>query len=78
VTRRVLGHLVSVDPCDGLRDHWRVRADGDFVGLVVFDGPGGFHTLPARPPGGEPPPVLHAPTATLVVQALVAETEEKT
>lgn len=31
----VAGHQVRAEPCDGLREHWRVFSDGAFAGVVA-------------------------------------------
>jgi hypothetical protein len=74
VTRLVYGHVVNVEACDGLRDHWRVRSDGRFVGLVA-QARDGWRTLPALSPGSGCGPVCHCPTSELAVATLITEAE---
>jgi hypothetical protein len=76
VTRlTVAGHMVVVTPCDGLRDHWQVRADGQFIGLVSSDA-AGYHTLPALSASccRNCAPVCYCPTQPIALATLIAET----
>jgi hypothetical protein len=69
MTRQIHGHNVVITPCDGLRNHWRVRADGAFIGLISSD-TAGYHALVSRCPHE----VLHRPTSMLALEALLDET----
>lgn len=71
--RTVAGHRVRTEPCDGLRDHHRVFADGMFCGLIACDG-AGWHTIPAIDVGRPAPPICHTPTQHLAMATIVAET----
>jgi len=66
------GHDITVQPCDGLAGYYRVKADGQFCGLVSND-VAGWHTIPAAKVGVPSPPVCHAPTCELALSTLVAE-----
>ena len=63
----VHGHIVATERVDGLRNHWRVRADGKFVGLIVVDRDD-WRTLPANRG-----PVCHCPSSMTAVASLIAE-----
>ena len=76
MTRNVHGHRVDVTPCDGLRNHWRVRADCAFVGLISSD-TAGYHGVPCSCRPGWPNNQVHQPTAALVIEALLDETVDK-
>ncbi len=65
------GHKVRTEPCDGLKGHHRVFADGRFAGLVV-DQANNCYTLPAAFGG----PVCHAPTCRAAIVTLVVEVFE--
>jgi cytochrome c5 len=69
VTRTVHGHQVDVTPCDGLRNHWRVRADGAFVGLISSD-TAGYYALPWR----KNAPLVHVATAAMAIETLLDAT----
>jgi hypothetical protein len=64
------GHQVRTEPCDGLKGHHRVFADGRFAGLVVVDQANNCYTLPATAIGG---PVCHAPTCRAAIATLIVE-----
>lgn len=73
MTLTVHGHRVRTERVDGLRDHWRVFADGVFCGLIECDC-GGYHTVPRTLVGVVSPPTLRAPTVALALSSLLAET----
>lgn len=72
--RTILGHAVTVVPCDGIPQHWRVTADTRFVGLVAMPRPSGWVTLPAREPGVPCGPVCHCPSLGAALVTLIVET----
>jgi hypothetical protein len=67
----VHGHVVTSQPVDGIRDHWRIRIDGTRAGLIAQGGDD-WRTLPVYQWSA---PVCHAPDRDAAIVTLVAAFE---